>query len=368
MAGSLAAVGLAFAGITVAAAQVFSSGRATLGWCSGVLAVSFVVRAAGDIGGNGLSWLSPIGWAQAVRPYAGERWWTLGLCCLAGGALVAAALWLATRRDLGSGLLPPRLGTGAAAPWMTHPLGLALRLQRGALIGWTVALFLTGVVYGSIGEDVDRMLEENEAFADVFTQLEGASLTDSFFATAIAMLALIAAGFTVSSTLSLRTEEVAGRAEHMLATPTSRSRWLASQLAVAVAGTCVTITAAGLGAGLAYALVVDDPGEVLPIVGAAAATVPAVLVLVGVVTVLFGLVPRAAPAAWIALAVMVLIGFFGELLRLPEWSTWISPLEHSPAAPAETVTLLPLALLLAVAAALVAVGLWGFRRRDLLTQ
>src|SRR5690606_22416696 len=77
---SFAAVGLVFAGITAVAAQIASSGRATLGASAAVLIVAFTVRAVGDIGDNGLSWLSPIGWGQAVRAFADERWWTLALC------------------------------------------------------------------------------------------------------------------------------------------------------------------------------------------------------------------------------------------------------------------------------------------------
>ena len=43
-----------------------------------VLAVAYLVRAVGDVSGDAempspLSWLSPIGWGQQVRPYAGDR-------------------------------------------------------------------------------------------------------------------------------------------------------------------------------------------------------------------------------------------------------------------------------------------------------
>ena len=46
------------------------------------VAVAYALRAVGDVasgGGNWLSWLSPIGWMQQVRAYAGDRWWVL--CC-----------------------------------------------------------------------------------------------------------------------------------------------------------------------------------------------------------------------------------------------------------------------------------------------
>lgn len=365
LAGSLTAVGLVFAGVTAVAAQIASGGRATLGLTGAILAAVFVLRAAGDIGDNGLSWLSPIGWGQAVRAYADERWWTLGLCLVVAVALVVTAFWLSTQRDLGSGLRPQRAGPPTAASWQTRPLGLAFRLQRGALAGWSLGLFLIGIVFGSLGEDVDRLLDENPAMADVFAQLEGADITDSFMATSLTMLALMAGGFAISSALHLRGEESAGRVEWILATRVSRWRWAASHLLIAAAGTALTIAAAGLGLGVAYAVVSGDPGQVPRLVAAALVTVPGVLALVGLAALLFGFVPRFAPLAWAALAGMVVIGFFADLLRLPEWVRDLSPLERLPGAPAESVTVLPILTLTAVAVALAAGGMWGLRRRDI---
>jgi ABC-2 type transport system permease protein len=248
---------------------------------------------------------------------------------------------------------------------MTRPLGLAVRLQRGALAGWVAGLFVTGVVWGSIGDDVEDLIADNPDYADLVAQLEGASLTDSFFATAMTMLALIGAGFSISSALRLRSEERAGRVEAILATSTSRWEWAAGHLAVAGAGTVATMAAAGLGVGISYAVVSGDAAQVPRMVGAALVTVPAVLVLAAVAAALFGLAPRAAPAAWGVLAIAAVIGYFGELLRLPQWMRAVSPLEHVPGVPAEDLAVAPLVALTAVAAGLAAVGLWGFRARDL---
>jgi ABC-2 type transport system permease protein len=125
------------------------------------------------------------------------------------------------------------------------------------------------------------------------------------------------------------------------------------------------MAAAGLGVGISYAVVSGDAAQVPRMVGAALVTVPAVLVLAAVAAALFGLAPRAAPAAWGVLAIAAVIGYFGELLRLPQWMRAVSPLEHVPGVPAEDLAVAPLVALTAVAAGLAAVGLWGFRARDL---
>lgn len=365
LAASLSAVGLVFVGITAVAAQVSSSGRATIGAGSLALLVAFVLRAVGDIGDNALRWLSPIGWGQSVRAFADERWWVLGLCLAVALVLVLVAAVLFDRRDLGAGLLVTRAGRAHAGRSLRSPLGLALRLQRGVLLGWIVGLFVTGVVYGSIADEIEEMIADNPVYADIFTQLGGGSITDAFLATALVMLALIASGYPISAALRMRTEENAGRADSVLATPVSRWRWMASHLAVTIAGAVLIVTAGGLGTGLGVAVVLDDADQVLRLAGASLVTVPPVLVLTGVTVALYGLVPKAALAAWAALALVAVVGFLGEVLRLPDWTRDLSPFEHVPAVPAVDVRWLPLAVLLAVAAALVAAGAWGFRRRDI---
>lgn len=368
LASSMLLVGLFFAGVAAVTAQITSSGRATLGLASAVLAVSFVIRAIGDVADNGFSWLSPIGWAQAVRAYADERWWTLGLCLVGAVGLVGSAFWLSNRRDLGSGLVPPRLGPPNAAPWMVRPFGLAFRLQRGALIGWTAALFLMGFLYGSVARDIDEMLEQNEVMADMFASLGAATLTDSFFAVSLGQLGLMAGAFAIASALRLSSEEAAGRAEPILATPTSRVGWSLSHISIVILGSILTVGAAGLGLGVSYALITGDAGQVPRLLGAALATVPAVLVLAGITVVLFGALPSQAKLAWAALGAAAAVGMVGELLGLPEWTRWISPFQHLPAVPAQELELLPILILSLIAAGLIAAGLGAFQARDLRTE
>ena len=72
-----AAAGLSFAGVGAVTAQVTEGARAANGLTAAVLGVAYVLRAIGDSASNGstqwVSWLSPIGWSQQVRAYAGDR-------------------------------------------------------------------------------------------------------------------------------------------------------------------------------------------------------------------------------------------------------------------------------------------------------
>jgi ABC-2 type transport system permease protein len=355
--------GLFFAAVTAVTTQISESNRTALGIAGAVLGGSYLVRAIGDIGDGTLSWLSPMGWAMATRPYADERPWVLLL--LVGGALglVAVAYALLGVRDLGGGLVPPRRGPATASAALTTPLGLAARLQRGSVVGWTSGLVLAGVAYGSVGQDIGDLIGDNEAMADILSQAEG-TLINSFFATALLMIALFTCGFAVSSVLRLRGEETGDRAEPLLATALSRSRWAASHLTVALAGSALMMVLAGFGMGVTDAIAGGDAGQIGRLTGASAAYVPAVWVVCGLTFAVFGLIPRAGAAAWGALALFVVIGLFGRLLELPGWLMDVSPFEHVPQMPVAGFSPGATSALLAVAAGLVAAGLAGVRRRD----
>jgi ABC-2 type transport system permease protein len=364
---AVAGVGVTFTGIALVAAQVTTTARGASAIGVGALALSFVLRAIGDVGGGTLSWLSPIGWAQAVRPFADERWWALTLPLVAFGVCAIAAVRLADHRDLGAGLVQQRPGPAEGSDWGSSPLGLALRLQRGSLIGWCVGLLVLGVFYGAVADEAEAMMGDNPELQSFLAQVGGASIVDAFLSTALLLLALIASGFAVAAALRPRAEEMAGRAESILTAGASRWAWMGSQLTVAVVGTVAVVAAAGLGAGLGYGVAAGAPGAVTRLTLSSLALVPAVLVLVGIAAALVGWLPRAAPLAWGVLAGAAVLGVLSELLGVPDWLRQASPFEHAPAVPAEAVTWVPLLVQLTLAAVLVVAGLVGFRRRDLTT-
>lgn len=363
---AIALVGFVFAGISAVTNQVTVSSRSASGYAGAVLGAAYVLRAAGDVGNGVLSWLSPIGWGQALRPYGGERWWVVALLVVGTIACVVGAYWLASHRDFGAGLVHPRPGPAQAAPSLLSPLGLAVRLHRGALIGWTAGLFLGGLAYGSIGGDVEDFVGDNETIADLIARGSG-DLVDGFLGTASLILALIGTGFGIQAAIRPRTEEDAGRVEPLLSTATSRMAWLGAHLASAVVGTAVVLGAAGLGTGISFALTADDGGAVARQTLAALAYLPAATVLIGLVYLAFGALPRLVPVAWALLGVCFVVDFFGELLSLPAWVRNLSPFQHVPRLPAADWSTLPVVVLTLVAAALVVVGTTAFTRRDIAT-
>lgn len=130
-----AAVGLVFAGVAAVTTQITAHTRAASGTALAVIGLAYALRAAGDAGGHdGLSWLSPIGWAQRSYPYVDDRWWPLLLCVALAVLCAGTGFVLSTRRDVGAGLRAARPGRRTASGALLGPLGLALRLHRPLLV------------------------------------------------------------------------------------------------------------------------------------------------------------------------------------------------------------------------------------------
>jgi ABC-2 type transport system permease protein len=369
----LAAAGWAFAAVGAVAAQLTSGAGAARGIAVGVLGGTWLLRVIGDVSGlsggglSWLSWLSPIGWAHQLRPYAGERWWVLFLpvALTALGAAVAVAL--EARRDVGAGLLPDRPGPATAAPGLRSPLALAWRLHRGLLAGWMAGFAVIGVVLGGAASSVGNMVADNPNLEEIFTRMGGRSgIIDAYLVSVMGILALMAAGYAIQATLRLRAEETSGRAEPVLATAVGRLQWAASHLVFSVLGSALALLAAGFTVGLTYGASTPDLGQQLSrVLQGALVQVPAVWVLAAVAVALVGLAPRFAAAAWGALGLCVVLGLVGAALQLDQWVMDLSPFTHVPKVPGAAVAATPLVLLLAVAVALGGAGLAGLRRRGI---
>lgn len=360
----LAAVGMAFGGVALLAAQLTSSPRAAYGITGAVIGASYVLRAVGDLGSPILTWLSPIGWYQGMHAFSGLRWWPLLLLMAAAALLVVAAAATFRRRDHGSGILAARPGPSRATALLTTPWGLAWRLQRGPLIGWSLGMLLTGLSYGSLGSDVGDLLGDSDATREMFAQ-GSADLVDGFYATAILMLALMCSGYAVSTALRPRHDEASGILEVLLATGLSRRRWLLTQELFTLCGTVVVLLAAGVGLGVGYGLTTGDPSSIGTYLVALLPYLAPVLVLSGLARLLFGLRSRLAPLAWVGLLFAVVVMLFGQVLQMPEWLQDLSPFHHLALVPLEDFRWVPFVGLLVVAVAFSAAGQLLFRRRDI---
>jgi ABC-2 type transport system permease protein len=365
---ALACSGLVFTAVAAVAAQLSSSARFARGAAFAVLATAFTLRAVGDAGSGTLSWLSPLGWSLQVRPYAGDRWWVLLLHLATTILLTALAYRLLAGRDVGAGLIAERPGPATASPMLRDALGLAWRLDRGALLLWTVGLCLYGLLIGSVVHGIGDELGGGTA-QDIVERMGGTgALEQAFVAVAFCMLGMMAAAFAISLTLRAHQEEAGQRAETVLGGAVGRSRWLAGHLAIALVGSAVAMLIAGAAAGLTYGVAAHDIGGKLSLVLATAAVqLPAVWLSAAVTVALFGLAPRFSPVAWGVLIGFVALYLIGSLSGFPQWLLDLEPFAHIPRVTGGAFTPVPLLWLLVIDAALIALGVAAFRRRDVQT-
>ncbi|TDD60558.1 ABC transporter permease [Kribbella antibiotica] len=362
--------GLSFAGVGALVAQLTEGARTANGFTAIVLGVSYVLRAIGDSSSDGksewVSWLSPIGWSQQIRAFAGDRYVVVLLPLAFLALLVTGALALIRRRDVGAGLVRPRPGPAVGAPSLRSPLALAWRLHRGSLYGWGFAFLLLGLLVGNIASNVDGFVTSDSA-REMVQKLGGVqAITDAFLSTEMGMVGLLASAYGIQAALRLRSEETALRAEPLLATGVTRTRWLASHVLMALLGTGALIMIAGLGSGLSSGASLGNVGHQVPrMLAAAAVQLPAIWLVTALVVALFGLAPKLVTASWALYGLFLLIGQFGALFNLPQAVINLSPYGHTPRLPGGTFTLTPVLALTAIAAALLAAGLTTFRRRDI---
>lgn len=368
---ALAAVSvvLVFAGTGALASQLAPTRRVATEICVGVLVLFFTLRVVADTSSTlgWLRWATPLGWAEEVRPFAGPRPLILMLPVAASAALLAVAMRLAARRDLGSGLLAPRDSGPARLGLLGSPFGQALRLERSSLIVWLGGVsgfaFVIGVIANSVSSaGISKSLQrefEKLGSGSIFTPAGYLSFIFLFFVLAASL-------FGVSQVAASRAEESGEQLETLLALPVGRNRWLGGRLVLAAAGVTAVSLAAAV---LAWAGAVSGGARLsfLRMVEAGVNCLPVALLFLGVAALCYGLIPRAATGvAYALVTVSFLWQLIGALLGAPQWLVELSPYEHVGLVPAQPFRAGAAVVMLALAVAAASVAIRLFRRRDLL--
>ena len=359
---SVAGIGLVGVGVGAVAGQVSSTSRGANSLGASVIIACYVLRMIGDLGNGVLSWLSPFGWGQQMQSYGGNRWWQLLLLLALTAGLLAVAGRIEARRDFGAGLLPQRPGRAGAPARYGTPLGLALRLQRNQIVGWTVAVVLGAMLMGSVVQAMTDLLADAGPGAEDLLRGSGVA---ALLALLVSMMALITVIFAVQTTVSLRSDEASGIIEPQLAGAVSRWRWSLERLLIPTVWSAVLLALGGCVIGAVYGAAVHDPSQGGRLAIAALAYWPAVMVFVGLAVVLWGYLPRVSvPIAWGVMAAMWFVTMFGEVFRLPHWLLDLLPLSATPYQPLEPMAWTPLLIMTIVALALIWIGVDRFTRRD----
>jgi ABC-2 type transport system permease protein len=361
-AGSMGALGLVFAGVAAVAAQLVEHSRGVYAVGLGALVSAYLLRGIGEVQVGGLLWLSPLGWQEKTRAFGDAQPWPLLISVAFALALMLAAVVESGRRDLGSAVI--RRGTSelSASASLCTPVGTALHVHRGSMVGWAVAGVVVGATFGALAQPLADAITGNAALAEAMGA-SGASGLGAVLAMSTLLLALLGAGYAVQAAGILRAEETSGRLEVSLAGRGSRWTWLGPQVLVVALGIVVVLGLGGLALGLSATWSTGDAAAG-PALRAVASYLPAVTVLGALGLLCFGVAPRLQPVMWLVYGVAAMIAYLGDALGLGEAVQDVSPFHlvgGPPQDPADGTTLTLLAL---VTVAFVVVAFLGFRRRD----
>ena len=357
-------LGVWFAAVTALAAQLVERTRAVYSVSLAVLAVAFVLRGAGAVNDNVLTWLSPLGWAGETQAFNAPRWWPIAITLGSAGIIAAAAFAVLERRDLGSGILAARPGPVRARPSLLNDFGLAIRMHRNLIAAWSTVAVLVGGAFGSLADAVEDIAADNAALQEVM----GGDQTDAFLSFMVLLLALVIVGYAVQSASRVSEEEREGRLEPALAGAIGRVRWLAGHLIAICLGTVVVAATGALALGVAVAAVQSDGSEVARMLGATFAYLPAALAIAALAIALYAVRPALQPLAWLVFAYAAVVALLGDSLQMPDWAMDISPLNWVGQLPLDDVKWWPLLLAALIACVLGAAASAAFHRRDIPTR
>ena len=393
---ALGALGLAFAGIAALFSQLSSNARGASSFSFALLGLFYFLRAGADMAPDEygfLAYLSPFGLMSRTWVYIDNIWWPV--LAILGFAVVFTALayWLCGIRDIDQGIIPARPGKAHGGLLMKSAFGLNFRLLRTSIIVWIVVLFITGLAYSVVLEDIDTFVAGNEMYrnmllgpsglldqievdAPIYVIIEqmnavvnaaGFTITQLFANMIGFMMAMIATVPVLMFILKARAEEKAIRAELIFATATSKTKYLAGFVAIAFVSAILIQAAQALGLYAMVPSVLDNPDE-LPLrflLESVLVYVPAMWIMGGLTALLVGLFPRRAGWIWAYYGFTFFAMMYGRMLPDIAWLANLTPMGWVPQLPMDTISWPVLAVKAVVGVALAAAGLWLYSKRDI---
>ncbi len=364
---AMVATAIMFLAIGALSSQLAATRRQAASYAAIFLGVAYGVRLLADagVGLHGLIWVSPIGWVEELRPLTGPQPLALVPIFVFTGVLAVTATLLAGSRDVGASVVPDRVRRKPHLRLLFGPTGLAIRMVRPTVIGWWVAIAISGLLYGLIAKSAGATIS-GSSVQQVFSKL-GAPGTGADAVLGVCFLILaVLVGFVAAGQLTAaRSEESEGRLDHFLVRPVARWSWLGGRLLVAVvallaggvtAGVFAWIGAASQHSGVRFPTLLDAGINLVP---------PAITIL-GIGVLAFGVRPRITSiVVYALLGWSLLIVIVGGIGATSHWILDTSVFHQMASAPAVSPQWEANGIMIGVGVVGAALGGLAFRRRDL---
>jgi ABC-2 type transport system permease protein len=360
-----------FLAVGALTSQLAPTRRAANGLAAGFFALCYLIRMVAD-SGTGLEWMrwvSPLGWVENLRPLTGSQPLALVPVAVLAAAATGAAVSIAGRRDLGVGVLT-RSRSAEPSTWLLgSPVLLIIWLERWVALAWIGGLGALALIFGVVARSAAAGNVAVEAIKQQLSRLGAhpGGAVEAWIGYEFLYLAALLAFAVAGQISAARNEEAEGHLDNLLARRLSRSQWLAGRVGFGVALAVAAGFAAGVGGWIGVTAGNSQVGMSAMLQAGLNITVPALFIL-GVGTLLYGLVPRlAAPLLYGLILWSFLIEIIGSSITSNQWLLDTAVLSHLGPVPATSLNWTVIAWLVGLASVAALVGAAAFSRRDLTT-
>ncbi len=365
---SVASVAVVFTAVGALASQLAPTRRLALELGSAVVALALLLRVIADTstGAAWVRWVTPLGWAEQMRPFTGAQPAFLLAPTIASVALFVLSHRIAAGRDIGTGLLAERDSSPPRLALLGSVFKHTLRSQRSSLVGWAAGIGSFALVFGMVSASISSAGIPNGVRRGL------AKFGDASIATPAGYLAFVFVFFALALSLfvcaqvnAARHEEAEQRLEILLALPLSRGRWLGARLALTLLATAGIALLAGAlawaGAG-AQGVSVSLP----TMLEAGANCLPVALLFLSLASLGYSLLPRFASGVGYGLVTVAFLWqLVGSLFGVPQWLLEATPFAHMALIPVRSFRPLDAVVMLAIAVVVGSASARAFGSRDL---
>ena len=350
--------------------QIFSEASTTKGMTFGLLGLLYIVRMLTDVTNLSIGWFNPLSLSYLAFPYVKghENWLAVFLTFLLAFLLLGISYILELKRDVGVGYFPERKARLHGKKGHFGFPGLVLNLEKKMIIGWLLASFVLGLVYGSMFGQMDQFISSNKTVKELFVGNETAASTirGNFMVTLFSILSILIAAFGVILLTKMVSEERKNRLEALYALPLSRLKVYSTYLLTAILSVILAQFLALFG------IFIEQLGNknalsFLEIMKSGMIWLVAVIFVLAILSLLLGFVPRLAELIWVYLAFLLFMTYLGKLQSLPKWLENLSIYNYIPKLPVEKMNLPTVLFILILSVLLILLGFEAYRRRDLIT-
>lgn len=354
-------IGWFFAGLTLVCSQLSATSRGSRGLAFAFLGLAYSLRAIGDVSSEFLSMLSPLGWLVRSDPFLTNSWWPVYLLGGASVFLIGLGFFLNQRRDILQGLLKDRPGKARASAFLQTFLGFIWSQEKTLIWSWAIGMFVMALSFGAILNDLELYLTDVPLIQVFLPDLGSASMTEAFTRLIFAIMSVFTAIPALSVILQLQKEETLSRMDHFYSRSLPRTTVFLHYYGMSLAVLLLIQFLLAFGIFLAAFMMMDQPLSVNFILESAVLYLPANWFMIGLAALLIGKLPRFTPVIWGYLAFVFIQLYLGNLLDLPDWVNQLSIYHHIPL----EFEWRPLLTQSVLALFMTFVGVWSYRRRDI---